>query len=105
MIADQCKSLVTFACLISTAYGLAAYEVNYSAVDTSRWQCRLCEFENYRNTNSEFSVSSFLTTEDSDRFGRDGSFARAGMRTAFDIDLGKTWANGWFLNLHAMNVA
>ncbi len=77
---------------------IGEYTTNYANVDVSRWKCFLCEFETYRAATGRLSVASVLTTDDSDRFGRNGSFERAGTRLILDSRVGINKTNGWVLS-------
>ena len=90
------------ALLHQVAFG--EYATNYTSVDVSRWRCLLCEFETYVGTSGELATRAILTTDDSDRFGRDGSFERAGTRTALNGRMGVTRSNGWLVSASATNI-
>lgn len=98
------KRVVALGLVLTCVSGGASFEINYSKVDISRWSCRLCEFDRYADAIGAFSISSLVTTEDSDRFGRDGSFETAGMRAALDAEFAKAWSKGWQLDVEAMNL-
>ena len=98
------KLTVVALCAFTVESALAEYTTNYANVDVSRWNCLLCEFESYTGTNGELSVASILTTDDSDRFGRNGSFERAGTRSALIAEVEVNGARGWIVNASATNV-
>lgn len=83
---------------------LAQYAVNYANVDVSRWRCLLCEFEKYGGANGQLSIASVLTTNDSDRFGRHGSYERAGIRSVLNTRLGISSPSGWMVSASAANL-
>lgn len=91
-------------CALPLRSALAEYSTNYSSVDVSRWKCLLCEFESYYGMTGQLSVSSVLTTDDSDRFGRHGSFERAGTRSVLDARIGVNRMKGWVVDASARNI-
>ena len=91
-------------CVLVYAAVLGEYATNYANVDVSQWKCFLCEFEAYEGTTGQLSVASILTTDDSDRFGRNGSFERAGTRTVLVARVGVNRTNGWVVSASATNV-
>ena len=90
--------------LIPNEHAFAGYETNYANVDVSKWRCLLCEFETYYGKSGQFSMATVHTTDDSDRFGRDGSFERAGTRSILDARMAVSGANGWVVNGSTTNI-
>ena len=95
---------IPIVCAISAQFVVAEYATNYADVDVSRWQCLLCEFENHRGTAGQLTVASIRTTNDSDRFGRNGSFYRAGSRSTLNARAGINSTNGWTVSASATDV-
>ena len=101
---DGLKLALLSLCALFHVGTLASYATNYTNVDVSRWQCLLCEFNNYFGATGQTSVTSILTTDDSDRFGRNGSFERAGTRSVLEANMGVNRSSGWVFNVLASNV-
>ena len=95
---------VLLVCALFHVDVLAEYPTNYADVDVSRWKCLLCEFETYSRTTGQLAVASVFTSDDSDRFGRNGSFEQAGTRSVLDTRMGVNGARGWLLNANARNI-
>lgn len=98
------KSVVLIVCALAQEAASSEYAKNYENVDISRWKCFLCEFETYHGTTGELSVASVLTTDDADRFGRNGSFERAGTRAVLNAKLGVNKSSGWMVRTSAANI-
>lgn len=88
--------------LLSTGVS-AGYVTNYSNVDVTRWKCFLCEFETHSGFSGQVSATSIRTTDDSDRFGRDGAFERAGTGSVLDARAGVS-TQGWIVSANAQNL-
>ncbi len=98
------KLVVLTVSALACNVALGEYTTNYSNVDVSRWKCFLCEFQLYQGTTGQISVASVLTTDDSDRFGRNGSFESAGTRTVLDGGIDVNRASGWLFSASATNI-
>ncbi|MCY4128867.1 MAG: MtrB/PioB family outer membrane beta-barrel protein [Gammaproteobacteria bacterium] len=95
---------VLIVCALFQVHVLAEYPTNYANVDVSRWKCLLCEFDTYSGATGRLSVASVHTTDDADRFGRNGSFEHAGTRSLVDAQMGVHGAGGWLFSANARNI-
>ena len=98
------RRALLLACIFAYEGAFSEYVTNYNHVDVARWKCLLCEFEAYTGTNGRFSLASLTTTDDSDRFGRHGSFERAGTSSVVNARMYLSATSGWLLSASARNI-
>lgn len=72
--------------LVLTAATWADYAVNYDKADTSRWLCRLCEFDKATARSGRIVVGGLDSARAAARFGRDTGIDRAGQYLQLTAD-------------------
>lgn len=80
------------------------YMINYSKVDTSGWNCYLCEFDRLE-TRRTTSKSQMLTSADGNaRFGRETGLDKSGVSPSLDLSFEDARASGWITNVQAHSI-
>ena len=76
----------------------APYEVNYSKVDLTGWNCYLCEFHRLESRTTKL-TSRMLASADGDaRFGRETGIDDSGVYPSLDLSFKETRPSGWTLD-------
>ena len=71
------------------------YEINYGKVDTSGWNCYLCEFNEAGYRNIDMKVSLLRSTEGQARFGRETGIDDEGTYQVLDMSIQDSRMSGW----------
>lgn len=76
----------------------APYEINYSKVDLTGWNCYLCEFHRLESRATKL-TSRMLASADGDaRFARESGIDNSGAYPSLDLSFKETRASGWTLD-------
>lgn len=76
----------------------APYEINYSNVDLTGWNCYLCEFHRLESRATNL-TSRMLTSADGDaRFGRETGVDSSGAYPSLELSFRETRPSGWTLD-------
>ena len=89
-------AIVAITC-IAPPSAAAGFTVNYANADTSRWSCRLCEFDKATERSGAVSAGAMQSTDGEMRFGRDNGIDRAGGYLGLNADYRIGTAGGLIL--------
>lgn len=89
--------VIVVAALATPTAVAAGFTVNYANADTSRWSCRLCEFDRAIERTGAVSAGALQSTDGEMRFGRDTGIDRAGGYLNLNADYRLGTASGLIL--------
>ena len=93
-------------CILSSCvmtYG-GNYEINYSKVDRSGWNCYLCEFQRFEYRDTNLNSKLLVSADGNARFGRESGIDGAGSYASMDGSFVNTNADGWVTRLEFQNL-
>jgi len=82
----------------------SALEPNYANVDTERWRCRLCPFDDASERKGQWSVGAIGVRDSQPRFGRDNGLDEAGVHADVHASYRQTTEQGRSLEFTAADL-
>ena len=84
--------------LISLNTHSAPYEINYSKVDLTGWNCYLCEFHRLESRTTKFTSRILASADGNARFGRESGIDDSSAYPSLDLSFKQTRPSGWTLD-------
>lgn len=82
----------------------APYEINYSKVDRSGWNCYLCEFYRSETRTTRLTSRALVSADGDARFGRETGIDSSSVYPALDMSFENARSSGWTLGMGASNL-